>query len=253
MTVTSPPGQVLRDEDGMRLEFVRTFDEPVETVWAALTEPDRIARWFGTLAGDPAGGTVELVMTEEEGGPPQTVTIAECAPPARLVVELPSPDGTWRLSTALSGADGATTLLFVQRLAEPCDASSIGPGWQYYLDRLRAVVTGSAVPGAWSTTRGWEACTRCRPDPRSAEATSRTVRSHTAASCIATSTAAPRSASRRSWAMTASPLSSSSSDGPRARRAASAPVCVRTTTPTTTAPSSTTRTRSTSRRCASGA
>ena len=37
---------------------------------------------------------------------------------------------------------GATTLVFVQRLAEPYDASSIGPGWHYYLDRLDAVVAG---------------------------------------------------------------------------------------------------------------
>jgi hypothetical protein len=35
------------------------------------------------------------------------------------------------------------------RLAEPYDASSIGPGWHYYLDRLDAVVADTAVPDKW--------------------------------------------------------------------------------------------------------
>ncbi len=149
MTVITPLGQVLRDENGMRLEFVRTYDDPIEDVWSALTEPDRVARWFGTWTGDPATGTVQLLMTEDEGSTPQPVTILECRPPARLVVELPSPDGTWRLSASLRAQDGLTTLVFTQRLAQPYDASSIGPGWHYYLDRLGAVVADSPVPGSW--------------------------------------------------------------------------------------------------------
>ena len=32
----------------------RTFRAPVADVWAAVTEPDRLERWIGTWAGDPA-------------------------------------------------------------------------------------------------------------------------------------------------------------------------------------------------------
>lgn len=149
MTVTTPLGQVLRDEHGMRLEFVRTYDSPVEDVWSALTESPRMARWFGTWTGDPATGVVELCMTEDEGSTPQAVTILECEAPARLVVDLPSPDGTWRLSASLAERQGTTTLVFVQRLAEPYDASSVGPGWHYYLDRLGAVLADAPVPDVW--------------------------------------------------------------------------------------------------------
>ncbi len=149
MTVTTPLGQVLRDEEGMRLQFVRTYDHTVEEVWSALTEPDRVARWIGSVSGDPATGTVELVMTEEGSSTPTVVTILECEPPARLVVEVPSPDGTWRLSVELQAHGAGTTLVFTQRLTEPYDASSVGPGWHYYLDRLGAVVTGLDVPDSW--------------------------------------------------------------------------------------------------------
>lgn len=43
---------------------------------------------------------------------------------------------------------GRTALRFVHHLAEPFDASSVGPGWHSCLDRLAAVVTGPPVPDA---------------------------------------------------------------------------------------------------------
>lgn len=62
---------------------------------------------------------------------------------------MPGPDGPWRLSVRLRQNEGGTTLEFTHRLAEPYDASSIGPGWHWYLDRLGAVVVGSALPEVW--------------------------------------------------------------------------------------------------------
>jgi len=149
MTVTTPLGQVIRDEDGLRLEFVRTYDDPVRDVWAALTEPDRVARWFGTWSGDPSTGTVELLMTEDESATPQRVQILECQAPTRLVIDLPSPDGTWRLSAVLRVYRDGSELVFTQRLEEPYDATSVGPGWHYYLDRLGAVIADIEVPSKW--------------------------------------------------------------------------------------------------------
>lgn len=149
MTVTTPLGQVLRDDEGVRLEFVRDYDEPIEGVWSALTQPDRVARWIGTISGDPARGAVDFVMTEDEGGTPEAVPILECVPPTRLAVVLPSPDGPWHVTVDLRAEGQMTTLVFTQRLVEPYDASSIGPGWHYYLDRLGAVVDGADVATNW--------------------------------------------------------------------------------------------------------
>ena len=146
MATTSPLGRVLRDEAGMRLEFVRAYDDPICDVWSALTDPDRTARWFGRWTGDPASGSVQVSMVAEADASQQTVAILDCEPPSRLLVETDSPDGVWRLEVTLSDKGGRTTLRFVQRLAEPYDASSIGPGWHFYLDRLAAVLQGRDVP-----------------------------------------------------------------------------------------------------------
>lgn len=145
----SAPGRVLRDADGVRLELAGEWAVPVAQVWAALTEPALTARWLGTWTGDPASGTVLLRMAEDPDGGEQPVAVRECVPPHRLAVELPSPDGTWPLSVDLAEQDGRTRLVLTHRLAEPYDASSIGPGWQYYRDRLGAVVTGTPVPDDW--------------------------------------------------------------------------------------------------------
>ncbi|UDY36038.1 SRPBCC family protein [Dermatobacter hominis] len=146
MTISTPLGTVVRDDEGLRLEFVRTFPDPIERVWAAVTDPDELGTWFGTWRGDPSTGTVELCSIEGDGSYEPT-PIVECDPPRKLAVVVSSPEGAWPLSVELSESDGVTTLVFVHRLAEPYDATSVGPGWQYYLDRLDAVLRGTEMPG----------------------------------------------------------------------------------------------------------
>ncbi len=51
----------------------------------------------------------------------------------------------FELRLDLSEEDGVTTLLFAQRMSDPEMASSVGPGWEYYLDRLVAAETGGDV------------------------------------------------------------------------------------------------------------
>jgi uncharacterized protein YndB with AHSA1/START domain len=129
----------------MRLEFARTYPDPIERVWAAVTDPDELAGWYGTWRGDPASGTVELASIEG-GGEFKPVRIVECDRPRRIAVVLPTPYGPWPVSITLSESNGVTTLVFVHRLAEPYDPASIGPGWHYYLDRLGAKMSGGAMP-----------------------------------------------------------------------------------------------------------
>lgn len=149
MTITTPLGTVLRDDQGVRLEFVRSFPTDMVDLWSALTDSARCARWFGSWTGDPATDTVQLTMTAEDDDTAQPVTIIECEAPSRLVIELPAPDGSWRLAMGLRAIEGGTCLVFSQGLAEPDEATSIGPGWHFYLDRLAAVVGDMPVPDDW--------------------------------------------------------------------------------------------------------
>lgn len=144
-TIGSPTGKVIRDADGVRLEFVRTYPDSIERVWRALTDPDELGGWYGTWRGDPSTGSVELASIEG-GGEFKTVQIVECERPRRLAVLLPTPYGPWPVSLTLSESGGVTTLVFEHRLDEPYDTASIGPGWHYYLDRLGAAISGGTMP-----------------------------------------------------------------------------------------------------------
>jgi uncharacterized protein YndB with AHSA1/START domain len=148
--VTPRLGQVLRDGDDVRLEFVRHYDADINDVWSAVIDPDRMERWIGRWSGDPSTGSVDFVMTAEGVTEGQPVTVSACTPPRHLAVVLPSPDGPWPITVDLAEEDGGTTLRFVHLLAEPYDASSVGPGWQYYLDRLGAVIADEQIPDDWN-------------------------------------------------------------------------------------------------------
>lgn len=150
---TTPTGRREQRADGTYVVLTRTFRAPIEDVWAAVTEPDRLARWIGRWTGDPAQGTVRFEMLYEgEGAEQEEYTIDACEAPRRLVLTShmaydENTPATWHLELDLAEADGVTTLTFAQSMDDPAMAENVGPGWEYYLDRLVAAETG-ADPGA---------------------------------------------------------------------------------------------------------
>lgn len=126
--------------------LTRAFRAPIQDVWAAVTEPDRMARWIGTWDGDPASGSVRFRMTAEgEDAAEQPWEIRACKPPHTLVVGSADDNGVWDLGLYLSEHDNVTTLEFTQAIHDPTVLDSVGPGWEYYLDRLVAATTGGDV------------------------------------------------------------------------------------------------------------
>ena len=145
-------GTVTPEADGrQRLEFRRSWPDPIDDVWSALTEPERLARWIGRYEGERApGGTGTFFMTHEEGehtGSP--ATIVECAPPRRLVVDTTGPGEIWRLELDLAEEGGRTVLVFRQWFAAEVDVADFAGGWHWYLDKLDAEVSGRPGPAAW--------------------------------------------------------------------------------------------------------
>lgn len=145
-------GVVTRLDDGrQRLEFVRSWPDPVDDVWAALTEPERMARWIGSYEGERAvGATGTFTMTHEEEVVGQPMRIVECDPPRRLVVEWvqDEPD-PWRVDLDLTTEGDRTVLRFVQVFGADADVVDYAMGWHWYLEKFGAEVDGSPAPGPW--------------------------------------------------------------------------------------------------------
>lgn len=140
-------------DDARRLTLHREYPDPIDDVWAAFTESDRLARWYGTYTGHGRpGGTVELTITAEadaggEVGAPTTVTVVECEAPRRLVVDIPeSATRIWRVAVDLTPAGDGTVLVFTQDVAEGLDLADVEAGWRWYLDRFGAALRGTPMP-----------------------------------------------------------------------------------------------------------
>lgn len=161
MTTTTPLGRRETRAGAEHLVFTRTFAAPIDDVWAACTEPERMERWIGTWTGDPDSGEVAFRMTAEGDDVPEEIYDVEaCEPPRRFVVRSRgtaafSADGSgprvaWQHILELNEAAGMTTLTFTQLIPSgPVGTdmvASVGPGWDYYLDRL-VTVFGGADPG----------------------------------------------------------------------------------------------------------
>jgi len=147
-------GVVTTEADGrQRLEFRRSWPDAIEDVWAALTEPDRLAHWIGVYEGERhAGGTGTFAMTHEGGeaaGLP--TTIVECDPPRRLVVEWPEArEKMERIDLDLFAEQGRTVLRFVQYFPAATNATDWALGWHWYLDKLGAEIDGGTASD-WDT------------------------------------------------------------------------------------------------------
>jgi uncharacterized protein YndB with AHSA1/START domain len=156
------------ERDGSTLLVIeRELRAPLDDVWAACTDPSRMERWIGTWTGDPATGSVTFRMTAEgDDVPAEEMDVLACEPPRRFVVRGRDPqpfseDGSgekavWQMELELEEHDDVTSLRFVQVLAPGATgvemAASVGPGWDYYLDRLGAALAGEDVDGV-----DWEA------------------------------------------------------------------------------------------------
>ena len=144
-------GTVTKIDDAPHLVILRRFPASADEVWRELTESERLERWIGRWEGDPKTGRVTFYMTSESAGAePEEYTILECDPPRRFAGDTSAETGSWHLWFELVARGESTMLIFGQRLNPEDEIGSIGPGWEYYLDRLVAVQRGQdAATVAW--------------------------------------------------------------------------------------------------------
>ena len=168
-------GTVTKIPNGYRLRFERELNHPIEKVWAALTQPERIADWLchsGQIDLRPGG---RVFLTEDGTKAWIESTVTEVDPPRVLAYAMTGPDwegydgGTLRWELEPSGA-GTRLILshefppmseaeqreLRERLELPegwAQLSSTLAGWHTILDRLPPALDG-AKQGL--SMDGWE-------------------------------------------------------------------------------------------------
>ena len=146
----------------MKISGSNVIDQPVDKVWEALLDPRVLVATIPGCERLEATGDHQYAMTVTagvaaiKGTYDGEVRITDQQEPHRFVLRSReaapfSEDGSgprvhWQHTLELTEADGATTLTFTQ--AVPAGAvgadmvAGVGPGWDYYLDRLVTAAEG---------------------------------------------------------------------------------------------------------------
>jgi uncharacterized protein YndB with AHSA1/START domain len=145
--------RVERDTGGeaetVSVSLTRAYDVDAADVWDALTNPERLRRWFYPVSGDlEVGGTFQLAGNA--GG-----DIRRCERPVRLEVTFGGPDSI--VDVRLAETSGMTTVALTHTVplamaGSGAGALFVGPGWDGALlglgIHLRGVSTGDPLEAA---------------------------------------------------------------------------------------------------------
>lgn len=143
----------LRSADGKGVVRIEDrYDTDIDDLWAAITDPARLARWHGQVEGDlRPGGAFRLYV--EANDIESTGRVEACEPPRRLRVTSRETDESYRkgqgvppfeasLEATLT-ADGDQTILVLEVQGMPLDVIAFyGAGWQVHAESLAAHVAG---------------------------------------------------------------------------------------------------------------
>lgn len=139
-------GSITTKDDRRDLVLVRRFNAPAAEIWADMTDSALLERWIGRWEGHPSTGKVDFFMTAESpDAKAEEYTITRCDAPYHFAGNSHMGDAVWHLYFDLEEADGVTTLSFGHLLNPSDNPADVGPGWEYYLDRLTAVREGRAA------------------------------------------------------------------------------------------------------------
>ena len=122
------------------------FDTGVDELWAALTEPDRLAQWFGEVEGELSKGG-EFRASIALGGD-RTGLVEACEPRRRLLLTMrdPDPQPGQPEQTVIEAqliAEGVQTRLVWEERGMPVDLlPAYGTGIQIHVEHLADYISG---------------------------------------------------------------------------------------------------------------
>ena len=144
---TQALGTFERRGEDLDLRFERIYPRPPETVWNALTEPERLRDWMGVSHVEPgAGGRIDLMIG---GVQPMTGRILIWDPPRIFEFSWSNADtqnSVVRYELIREGA--STRMIFTQKGIPYARSGLVLPGWHTFFTLLGSVLDGVPTPRA---------------------------------------------------------------------------------------------------------
>lgn len=157
MTSNARPGArilgSLRSADGAGVVRIEDrFDAGIDDLWSALTDPARLARWYGRVEGDlHPGGQFRVYLEADDVE--NTGRVEACEPPRRLQVRTRETEESYRkgqgappfdeVTEVTLTANGGQTILVIEVRGMPLDKIAFyGAGSQIHAENLAAYLSG---------------------------------------------------------------------------------------------------------------
>jgi uncharacterized protein YndB with AHSA1/START domain len=143
----------LRSADGNGVVRIEDrYDTDIDDLWSALTDPRRLARWYGQVEGDLRPGG-EFRLHIESADIDSTGRVEACEPPRRLLVTTRETEESYlrgkgvppydEAIDATLTVDGGQTILVIEVRGMPLDKIAFyGAGWQIHAENLAAYLAG---------------------------------------------------------------------------------------------------------------
>ena len=122
------------------------FDTGIDDLWGALTDPDRLARWYGEVEGELFQGgefRVRIALSGERTG-----QVEACEPPQHLLLEMRDPEARpgqpeRTVIEVRLISEGAQTRLVWETRGLPVDLlPAYGAGIQIHVEHLADYISG---------------------------------------------------------------------------------------------------------------
>jgi uncharacterized protein YndB with AHSA1/START domain len=128
------------------------YDTAIEDLWEALTDPGRLARWFGQVEGDLRSGgefRTYIAAADIEG----TGRVEACEPPRLLLLTTRETQESYQRGQGVPPydevievtltPDGDQTIVVIEVRGLPLDKIAFyGAGWQIHAEHLAAYLAG---------------------------------------------------------------------------------------------------------------
>jgi uncharacterized protein YndB with AHSA1/START domain len=157
MTSNARPGSrilgSLRSADGAGVVRIEDrYDTDVDDLWEALTDPERLRRWYAVVEGDlRPGGEFRTYIADADIE--STGRVEVCDPPRRLLLTTRETDESYQRGQGVPPFDGAIeatltsdgdqTVLVIEVRGMPLDKVAFyGAGWQIHAENLAGYIAG---------------------------------------------------------------------------------------------------------------
>jgi uncharacterized protein YndB with AHSA1/START domain len=140
-------GRYVEHDGRPAVRFERTYPHSIDRVWAAISEPEQLAKWFpSSVAIDPRVGG-EVVFSGDPNVDSSVGEVLRFDPPHHLAF-------TWGADELfidlVAVDDGSCLLVLINVLAERDAAARNAAGWTVCLGELDNLIRGESTAGPHS-------------------------------------------------------------------------------------------------------